>query len=1526
MKALFPINLLLVLGLLTAAGAPAQPALVFPPNNTINAGFAPPLKVRLSAPGGSNLTVRYYGRMAKSPAPDFTMVVMPDTQCYAAEINGGTKEMLISQIEWAVSNRLSRNIPYVAQLGDLVNNGDTPSYVSQWYNATNAMYRLENPARTQLPDGMAYGVAVGNHEQTPNGDAISGTTSNYNKYFGVPHFAGREYYAGHYGTNNNSHFDLFTSGGLDFIVLYFEYDATAPASLLTWANQVLATNANRRVIAITHYMGTATTPSSFSAQGASIYNALKSNTNLFLLLGGHVCGDGEGEGSRTDTYNGHVAHTLISDYQCRTKGGNGLMRLMEFSPTNSVVVVQTYSPWTGEYETDDHSEFYFPYTMPPSAPSGENFVLLNTQSGLASGALANFVWSGLLPYHTYEWYVTVTDEANNTVTSPTWTFTTASGVGARHDVAAGLLDASQIPGFSGADENTNCVVTRAFSVNDFRAGSYNRADYNIQIGPSGTQNSRQGVLLSCVTQNGRDNYGTNLFATSAVQTNADGSYRICTFASANTNGSTGSAFGYEYNMNAAGAWFPYATWIGGYIRNDPGTNGGVWNLLTGSAGLALGVNIGNTGTGQGVVDLRSLGIDSRTDGVLLVNHARDEANYALSQVNSNNGTWNIFVKDNSAYTANEYEQDPFAFVFIPRTATSVISGRFLADGTIDMYSGEAPLFTVTPLGTGRWELKITGRTPSEGALIISAEGGLTYNLDNIVSYEVNADGDGWEIQSRDTPKNGLQTPSAWESVVSFVYVPALPAGISISPANNFVTVESGATATFNVMLDTAPTGSVSIAVASSDITEGTVSPATLVFTTNDWHVPKTVTIQGVDDAVLDGDIPYQVTLTVSSTDSNYNARPLAPLAVVNLDNEPRMTVTSNQVPYGIGMPGIALDGQARLVDPATPNYGGASLTFALTANATDDDRLSIRNVGTGAGQISISGNSVRFGGTLIGTFTGGVGATPLVVAFNTAATPSAVQALLRVVTFSNVSNNPSLLTRSIGVTLRKADGIVALGSTSVRVGLLRVARFQQGWDYGYGVYTSASDCELSVSDPNSPMTTGHSDNSAIWMDAPAAGATNEGSQALLRFDKIAGNSLGQIPTNAVIVSAELRLTMSPDISNSSGDGSPLYRMLVSWNPNSVTWNNAGNGSGGFRPDNVYARSNYDSFLGLTGGEGATGNGTVGLGVTADIAAWVNGGEANYGWLMPGWQPPDAAAARTDGTAFCASEWAEDPAARPYLQVLWLPPAVGAASFRQGVNGYSGTQDTRIRQGAPNTPYATATALYSDWDAADTSEILIRFDGIGGSGAGQVPAGARVDAATLDLSCSVADGMGDGGRFFRILRSWQDSTATWNSWGNGVQNDGIEAASTASFAAGSPALEPNVPGSNQSFDLTDDVQAWVRGVSTNYGWAIVPWPNGSDAWGFASAEAALERDRPRLRVFYTTPTSSDVRLLAPVRTSSQVQVRFAGIVGTSCAVERASALGGGWTTLGKVTVGQDGVATFTDTTPLPQVAFYRVKFP
>ena len=402
---------------LSLAG-PDLPRLMSPASNTVNLGTSPILQATVTSSNGGNLIVTFYGRVAPQFGLDFTLAALPDTQYYVSSENGASPSMFYAQADWIVANRTAGNIAYVAHLGDVVDHGDTnagPSNLAEWRNATNALYRLENPLTTGLAGGIPYGVAVGNHDQSPNGDA-SGTTTFFNQFFGVTHFGGRSYYGGHYGTNNNNHFDLFSVSGLDFIVLYFEYDETANPAVLAWANSVLQTNAQRRAIVVSHYLTGVGTPSSFGAQGQAIYNALRANPNLFLMLCGHV----GGEGSRQDTFNGNTVYTLLSDYQGDGSGGTGYMRLLQFSPTNGLVTVKTYSPWTGLYLTDADSQFTLPYNL----ETGTNTFAVLAVTNVPSDATVSTVWPGLQPGTTYQWYATVND-GTWTATGPKGLFTTA---------------------------------------------------------------------------------------------------------------------------------------------------------------------------------------------------------------------------------------------------------------------------------------------------------------------------------------------------------------------------------------------------------------------------------------------------------------------------------------------------------------------------------------------------------------------------------------------------------------------------------------------------------------------------------------------------------------------------------------------------------------------------------------------------------------------------------------------------------------------------------------------------------------------------------------------------------------------------------------------------------------------------------------------------------------------------------------------------------------------------------------------
>ena len=1316
-----------------------------------------------------------------------------------------------------------------------------------------------------------------------------------------------------------------------------------------------------------------------------------------------------------------------------------------------------------------------------------------------------------------------------------------------HGIAAGQFNITNV---FGLENNSNVTNTLGLSINDYRINgniAYNRADLYVQIGASEADDVANGILITSVTENGRNNFGTNAFCISTIDDTTR--YRICSFSP--------FAAQQEYNINVAGAWFPYNKYLGGLARNAGRVNNGSNDFLIASSQIVYGthfLHIAITNdvaggwainNGRSVLDLTSLGINSQTDGVLLVNHGKDEANFALSKP-QDDGTWLMYVRDNNVAGAGTYEQDPIAFVYIPRTNVDVVSGRFSTDAggqpSIDMYSGNSPEFTVSAAGAGRWLLKMNDYYATNGILIISPEGGGSYNLDNIVSYQMTTDGTGWQIQSRDTPNNGLQTPfdivngaSVPGRVASFVFIPAPTPGFTVTPTNNLLTTESGGTAQFSVVLHFKPTADVTINVSSSDSSEGTPDVSSLTFTPANWSTPQLVTVTGQDDLDNDGQIPYSITLSAAtSADPGYNGLDPADVAAINADNEPGVTLSktslttteatggdsftivlntaptddvtiglsssdttegtvspasvtftilnwSNAQPvtvtgvnddvddgdvaytittaaatstdgtyngfnaldasavnvdndtagivfnptgglevnetgtttnftvvltsepaadvtvnlasadssegtvtpasrtftpvnwatpqdftltgvndavndgsinynlngtvtssdstyaaltpsigatttddeavltlpsgtlqYAIGLPGVSIDPLATVSDPDTADYDTGSLTITLTVNGASDDRLGIRNVGNGPGEIGVSGATVNYGGTPIGSFSGGVGVSPLVVSLNSAATPAAAEALARNITYHNTSNAPSVLTRTVVFALADGDGGTSTASKQIAVGLLHTSDFQNGSDSGFGVYSDAADIELNSVTPFTAQPAGSSPL-GIRIEAIPINITNRVTDALLRFDNIIGNNPGQIPAGAKIVSADLILNITD-----SGDASPLYRMLIPWDANSATWDNTVNG---ISQDNVESTNQFFSQINVTNLSQATGLGLIKVSVVPDVQAWADG-QANYGWVMPGWFLNSSAA--RDLTIFTPCEGTTI-TNRPRLVVKWVPGNTAVASFRYGVNGYTGAHDTRIRQIIPDTSGATAN-LFVDAEVTsgqeDPEQVFVRFEDIFGSTVGQVPPGAIIHAAVLDLGGTIGNAPGDGGKIHRMLRSWVD-TDTWNSLTNGIDADNVEAAAIPTATAGNIDLSEVVQGGYHAFLVTPDVQAWSNGAN-NYGWVMLPWPYGGDGWGFASSEAAAVQDRPQLRVYFT---SYRAIMKTAIWSPTSVQVTFTSYApNESFQIRRSASLAGPWVTIGSTTTDSNGNGSFTDNSPLSGGAYYRAFHP
>ncbi len=362
-----------------------------------------PLTVYAANSQASQVTVRFFGRelTAEPPAP-FRIVALPDTQYYSKTYPA----TFTAQTQWIVDHRQDMNIVYVAHEGDIV---DDATVTTQWQRADAALRLLD-----AVPD-LPLGLCVGNHDQDPRGDA-AGTTA-FNQWFPYTRYQNRPWYGGHYGTDNDNHYVLFSAGGMDFVAIHMEYDTSPSSPLLTWAANVLRTHSGRRAIVVAHSILNLGDPAPWTAQGGDIYNALKVWPNLFLMLCGHI----HGENRRTDVYAGTV-HTLLADYQGRDRGGDGWLRILEFVPADNAIHVKTYSPTLNRYERDADSEFTLAYDM-----GGAPFRLIGEALVPGTGGEATVVWPARTRGPTHQWYAGALGGAI-TVNCPVQSFTVAAPV------------------------------------------------------------------------------------------------------------------------------------------------------------------------------------------------------------------------------------------------------------------------------------------------------------------------------------------------------------------------------------------------------------------------------------------------------------------------------------------------------------------------------------------------------------------------------------------------------------------------------------------------------------------------------------------------------------------------------------------------------------------------------------------------------------------------------------------------------------------------------------------------------------------------------------------------------------------------------------------------------------------------------------------------------------------------------------------------------------------------------------------
>ena len=281
-------------------------------------------------------------------------------------------------------------------------------------------------------------------------------------------------------------------------------------------------------------------------------------------------------------------------------------------------------------------------------------------------------------------------------------------------------------------------------------------------------------------------------------------------------------------------------------------------------------NMAQTVTVTGVNDALIDG-DQNTAITLSINDAASDNNF--DPLSDQTVTATTVDNDSAGFTITETGGTSVNESGTTDTFTVVLDAQPNSNVVIDVSSGDTGEATISPtpltFTTGNWNVAQTVTVTGVNDALIDGDQNTTITLSiNDAASDNNFDPLGDQTVTATTVDNDS-------------------AGFTITETGGTSVNESGTTDTFTVVLTAQPTSNVVIDVSSGDITEATVAPASLTFTTGNWNVVQTVTVTGVDDAVIDGNQNTTVTLSVNDVASDNNFDPLADQTVIatTVDND-----------------------------------------------------------------------------------------------------------------------------------------------------------------------------------------------------------------------------------------------------------------------------------------------------------------------------------------------------------------------------------------------------------------------------------------------------------------------------------------------------------------------------------------------------------------------------------------------------------------------------------------------------------------
>lgn len=270
------------------------------------------------------------------------------------------------------------------EAGYLIHTGDVADEYSPEANIKAQLEAASKLHKKLEDENIPYGIVNGNHDV---GQSLH-DSSYFSAYFGRNRFKDQPWYRGSLN-NNESHYDLITLDGYDFLLLWIGYGVEDAPVTVAWANEVLSRYPDRNAIILTHsYLDTDGTwvlneanPASYDhSRAPEIWeNIVVPNDNVVAVFCGHT--NGAARTLRKVDGNRSVWE-ILSDYQFVEDGtdpkhvlngmtcdGEGFIRIVSF--TGQEMIQKTYSPYSGKENPfgADKDSFTVPLVLKKSESS-----------------------------------------------------------------------------------------------------------------------------------------------------------------------------------------------------------------------------------------------------------------------------------------------------------------------------------------------------------------------------------------------------------------------------------------------------------------------------------------------------------------------------------------------------------------------------------------------------------------------------------------------------------------------------------------------------------------------------------------------------------------------------------------------------------------------------------------------------------------------------------------------------------------------------------------------------------------------------------------------------------------------------------------------------------------------------------------------------------------------------------------------------------------------------------------------------